>query len=470
MSKFKPGRSPSSSSAVATAPRQKIGGNARFGTAILNPALEATGTSGPHVQPEQPTDVNPARLFALNCTLIFIFFRFSFAHEFISYFLHFDMHLLVILGSLCYFAWFMAGNMFAAFSEKQAWIWLWFVFFMAVATLTSVWRGGSMGVLVPYIRTTLPLLLLIPTVIGAPADVRRVVNTIGLAGTATALFGLVHRSYNDGRFDVGGSGSSIQDPNDYAAHMIFLLPAMAYFLFKKERSALVKVFGVGVMLAALMEIMSTGSRGGLVGLIVTAAYLIVTGTPKIRIFLLLGVPVMAALALPFVPQQSVRRLQSVFDSSVETESAAASADARRELLKASLAATFSHPISGVGPGVFIIYQADMASAVGQKGMWHETHNGYTQISSECGLPALLLYLSAVFMAFKSFRKASKYPDPDIAIPSRTLAIMIVSFSSTLVFLAQGYRPSMLAVGAISIAVTRIIKERTGSADWRPISS
>lgn len=458
MSKFKPSRGTLTApggSAIETARRRPRAFSPLTTAVVDSPsALDAASILTPSL-PAVATR-NPAREFALNCTLAFLYFRFSFVHEFISSSIHIDTHILIILGLISYAAWFVAGNVFTAYSEKLAWVWTAFTLWFCVATVFSSWKGGSLPVLIPYLRTIFPLLLLLPAVIANTDDLKKVMNVIGIAGTSTVLFGLFHRDFTQGRLDIGTDNSSIQDPNDFAAHIVMILPAIAYVMFAKQRSVFVKVFGAGIVCAALLEIMSTGSRGGFVALVLTIIYVVVTGSNRLRLSLLVGIPVLGLLALPFVPQQSYERIASVFNAGNAGKSASESADARRQLLIDSLKATARNPIFGVGPGVFEEYQADLAAEKHQKGMWHETHNGYTQISSECGIPQLIIYLTAVVLTFKSLKRASRSDVPSIPMIARTLATMAVGYSASIIFLANGYKFTMLVIGAITIAINQIL--------------
>jgi O-antigen ligase len=75
---------------------------------------------------------------------------------------------------------------------------------------------------------------------------------------------------------------------------------------------------------------------------------------------------------------------------------------RRDLLKRSIKYTFQHPLFGVGPGMFPVAEdADMRAQGFRKGTWQGTHNSYTQVSSEEGIPGALAY---VFVIFVSYRK------------------------------------------------------------------
>jgi O-antigen ligase len=84
----------------------------------------------------------------------------------------------------------------------------------------------------------------------------------------------------------------------------------------------------------------------------------------------------------------------------EYMAATGSAEARFRLLKDSITITLNHPIFGVGPGNFMVEQENLAVARGELGMWHVTHNSYTQVSSEMGIPGLVLYVAFLYQTFK----------------------------------------------------------------------
>ncbi|HXF11587.1 MAG TPA: O-antigen ligase family protein [Terriglobales bacterium] len=399
---------------------------------------------------------NPTRQFAFKCTLIFLFFRFSFLHEYLSAKLNFDTHLLVIFGGISYFAAFLAGDFFGAFRERATWMWCGFAACMTLATAASIWRGGSLATLLPYLRTTLPFIFLIPAVAYTRDELQKIINIIGFAGVTTTMLGLFSSDFKTGRLAFGSVGSTIQDSNDYAAHMILLLPAMAYLFFGPKRNMVFKIIGGPVLALGLYQIFSTGSRGGLVGLMITGLYILKKGTPKIRAAILIAVPAATLLIFTVVPQESAQRLRSLFDSSDATQEAAESKAARTFLFWASVHATLSHPILGVGPAVFMDYQAGVASGKGQKGMWHDTHNGYTQVSSECGIPALLFYLAAIGMTYISLRKASRSGVPIVSTLGSILSVMMVGYCVCIVFLSQGYNFNLPVITGITTSINRLL--------------
>lgn len=401
---------------------------------------------------------NSTRKFALNCTLAFIFFRFSFLHEYLASRYGIAAHFLLILGALSYVACLLGGTGLTGLKHRPILMWTLFGVFMCLATATSSWRGGSVNVLLPYLRTTLPLVLLIPAVIYTTEDIQKVIGTIGFAGATTIVIGFFNGDFRTGRLALDTAGGTIQDSNDYAAHMLLVLPAVAYFTLRRGRNPFVKLLGLTVIAAGFYEFLGTGSRGGLVSLIVTALYILKKGSPRLRLGLMFGIPILFAFALPFVPSESAQRLLSVFDSKDATQEAADSQSARTVLLEESLKITLSHPLLGIGPGEFEDYQGGMAAERGERGMWHATHNGYTQVSSECGIPAAAFYIAAMVMAFRSLRRSAKANVAPLSSIARTLSVMMVAFSVCLCFLSQGYSFSSLVITGLAVSIERLLKQ------------
>ena len=83
------------------------------------------------------------------------------------------------------------------------------------------------------------------------------------------------------------------------------------------------------------------------------------------------------------------------------------AETRKYLLKRSLIITLKNPIFGVGPGQFITVEADMAKAEGVRPSWHVSHNSYTEVSSEVGIPGAVLFIAMIVTAYRSLTRMRK---------------------------------------------------------------
>ena len=72
-----------------------------------------------------------------------------------------------------------------------------------------------------------------------------------------------------------------------------------------------------------------------------------------------------------------------------------STEARKLLFQRSLRATVERPLFGVGPEQFPNYRGKGGRAQETREvLWYGTHNSYTQISSESGIPAIIFYVLA----------------------------------------------------------------------------
>ena len=98
---------------------------------------------------------------------------------------------------------------------------------------------------------------------------------------------------------------------------------------------------------------------------------------------------------------------TVYYANTTEKSAALSTLSRKELFLSSVRLTFHHPLLGVGPGMFQIADAKDSEERKHPASWHQTHNTYSQISSEDGLPALFFYGAAMFFCFKATRVVRK---------------------------------------------------------------
>lgn len=419
------------------------------------PSNMGVALSKPVTEPDSEASSNSAQRLAFYTALIFFFLRISFLHEFIAGNIGIDLHLIIVFGGLCYVAFILSGGVGNAFKDKCTWIWLGFLGCFTLATATSTWIGGSLPTLENYYKTSLPLLLIIPAVTHTRHDVRKFMVMLGLAGMVSTLAAFVSSDFKAGRMQLEGAGS-IANPNDYAAHLIFLLPAIVYLAFGLKRSFVFKIVGIGMIGAAIKQILSTGSRGGMVGLIVFTVYVLIMGNRQMKTAILLGGPTLVLLALPLVPKTSTQRLASLFNSEETTEEAAQSSESRRALLRAGIQATLAHPMLGVGPDVFTSYQGGVAAENGERGIWHGEHNSYLQISAECGIPALVLYLSALGVTFAYLRKASKSYDDVCRGAATTLSMMLIGYGVCIVFLTQGYNINFLTISGLAISMNRIL--------------
>jgi O-antigen ligase len=199
-----------------------------------------------------------------------------------------------------------------------------------------------------------------------------------------------------------------------------LLIAIAQFMYLLyQRQVWKQAAGAIGILMALVYMLKTGSRGAFLAFLVLVLVCIAFGKHRSRL-LLVGVPV-ALATLVIVPSSTFHRL-SLIALSPETIAIRESTDIgavdsqvqRMALFRQSVTYALTHPLFGVGPGQFAVATFGDSEKTGVRANWLGTHNSYTQVASECGIPAFILYVSVIGISlvstFRIFRRTAHLPE------------------------------------------------------------
>jgi O-antigen ligase len=195
-------------------------------------------------------------------------------------------------------------------------------------------------------------------------------------------------------YRVGGVGEGIfGNPNEVALFLVTVAP-VAVALALGSRSIVGKLFYAGSSLLMLAALVVTFSRGGFLGLAVALGLLAWKVGRRSR----LGVAVLAVLCgvalLAAAPSNFTLRVLSIFVPSLDP---VGSSDMRQQLLWASVWTAARHPLLGIGMGNFTLVSP--RSLV--------SHNSYTQVASEMGLPALGVYLALLWTPYRGLSRIER---------------------------------------------------------------
>ena len=125
----------------------------------------------------------------------------------------------------------------------------------------------------------------------------------------------------------------------------------------------------------------------------------------------------------------------------------------------------THPLFGVGPGNFPTAQNDLALSRGEsKGLWAETHNTYTQISSEMGIPGLVIYLALLYWCFKPLNSIlhTRYPGKewhDLQAMAKILRASLICVLAMAVFDSYAYDVNVPILAGICCALGLIAQRQ-----------
>lgn len=400
------------------------------------------------------------RSFAFYGALVLVFLRFSYLPETITYFAGINTYVLYIFGPLALIGVIAFGGLKRTFRYAPAQFWVAFLAYMILAVPFSSWRGDSFMLAQTYLRTNFIMLLVTAGLAVTWVECRYLMYAIALA----ALFNiattrlLMIQSADSDRLFLESQGM-IADPNDLAAHLLLVLPFLLFVILRKRTHPALRLILVAAMTYGMFLILRTGSRGGLVALVFTLASILMFGSVRQKVAVAIAAPVMFVILVALLPGPTWNRLKSFSEGQETSKAAIDSAESRKYLLRKSIEFTFKKPFFGVGPGQFQNYEGREAIAEHRRGNWHATHNTYTQISSECGIPALLFFLGAIASTFVALRKIRKkalmMKKDEIVTAAFCITVGLTGYAAASLFLANGYRFQFLAVSGLVIAIWRI---------------
>jgi hypothetical protein len=269
---------------------------------------------------------------------------------------------------------------------------------MLVAMVFATWHGGAFDMVVNRFSKGVIVAFLIYLVVSKIDELRKLLviqaTTIALITIASVV---VHHT-QDGRL-MGIQKGILENPNDLAINIVISFPLCLAFLLA-GKSAVSKVFWSFSMLVMFYAVIATYSRSGLIALVITCMICFWEFIVKAkRTALLVGILVVGVAGVGMVlgTPSYMTRVRSIFEGNIAGSKDKGSLEARKRLLLESLSLTAHHPIFGVGPGCF--------PAV--SGTWQPTHNTYTGLSSESGLPAVILFATVMFMSLRKTKKVQK---------------------------------------------------------------
>lgn len=241
----------------------------------------------------------------------------------------------------------------------------------------------------PYIKAVVIFIVLVNVV----RTRKRLMGLMWLSfGIGVYLSITTIQLYIEGKFAIEGYRVAITEvkgifgnPNEMALHFVMMTPILvALGLASKNRLMRLMYFMIAVLFVAANTV--TFSRGGFLGLVASSAVLVWKLGRKNRLNVSIVSIIIAVVLILAAPGNYAFRLLSIFDPSLD---AVGSADARREGLITSIIVTIRNPW-GIGIGNSSIFGAHNL----------QTHNAFTQVSSELGLLGLAAYLVFIISPFR----------------------------------------------------------------------
>lgn len=383
------------------------------------------------------------------------------------------LHIPLILLLLLIIVTLARGQFRIAFRSK---ITIYFAAFTAWVVLcfpSSEWRSASVGPIEEQLQA-FAIFLIVAQMVRTHADWRRLAAAYAYAILVAGVLGFyLARFVEGGRLAL--KNGSLADPNEFALTIIVGLPFLWYTA--NAGGVMRKVFFLLGSIPVFITLARTGSRSGLfaLGAVFVTVFFLTKGVRKLVIAFAAVVLVLAAAV--FLPDYLKARYFTIFSpadagqldvrSQEHLEADISSSEGRKMLLIQSIHMTFEHPLFGVGPGVFSYASWDERHASGNPaGLAQVTHNTYTQISSETGLPGFLLFAITLFFAvkytFADYRAAAR-ANSGLAKSGKYLLESFAGLSVGIFFLSVGYTHTLAVLFALAVSLHNVTEQARISA-------
>ena len=417
-------------------------------------AVKADSGDAPEVVPP-----DPIRSIAFRLGLLLVFLRISMLHQVQSMMMGFNLYLLYLFGIPAIIGVVAAGGLRRAFRGRPAYYWTGFAIWMFLAIPFSSYRRASAESFMAYLRTDLIMLFVTAGLAVTWRECKQLMHAIAWGAVGILMWARIFlkgMGYQN-RFSL--EFGTISNPNDLAAHLLLALPFLLWVAMS-SKFILMRVFAVFGVAYGIYVILGTGSRGAFVGLGVAIAYFLLRGTVRQRLAFVAIAPVVAAVLLTVVPAPILQRLVSFSAGGADAaQDAIESSKTREYLLKTSIGYTLQYPLFGVGPGQFSSFEGMHNQIIGTHGVWQEAHNTFTQVSSECGIPALILYIAGIVSTFlllnRTLRQARNRPEcADIRAAVFCVSLALVAFCTAIAFVNFAYFFYLPAMAGLAIAMSK----------------
>lgn len=373
---------------------------------------------------------------------------------------------LITLVAMC-LTLFLSGNALRLLSTRTGVLLCAFTAWLGITAVTGVWWRGSL----PSVISAVMSLGLVFVLVGAitTADrLRQALNVIAFSSLLAALQAFIFGNEGTGRLAL--SLGAFMDPNEYAITLLMGVPLLLFFA-SRTQTFVWKLVAIGGAIIILRTSLYTGSRGALIAMCVLALLLFIRIPLRQKVVLMMGLIVLLPAGYIMLPEYLKLRYLTLFTSDVQTSDTRlreqvqggdlSSTESRLALLGASLRMTLKHPLFGVGPGDFPTQNFnDVERETGHK-VWLVSHNSYTQVSSETGVPGFMMYVTLLFFAIRNSQRvvaAAKLPRPPpplLVECARYLGLTTITICAGAFFLSIAYEQMIYVLIGLSIAVEHL---------------
>jgi hypothetical protein len=387
--------------------------------------------------------------FAFGCLLLFMIVYYTRPEDWIPG-VHY-LHLARVLGIVAIVAFLgELGSARTRWPRECIYLFLLLGQMFLTVPFSPIWRGGAFKVTLDF-SYVVPMILVIALAVNTLPRLRRILFWQAAAVAVIAVIAVVKFRHAGGRLKFGVLNGNYGNPNDFALAVVIALPICLAFMLR-ARNNVIRMIWLGCIAAMTYSVVLTASRAGIlafaVSMVVALWHFSIKGRYRYLLVMLGG---FAVCALLLGGHQLKDRYEAMVNPQVY-RSAYGSAEQREALLKRSIEVSFKYPIFGLGPGNFNTYS----------GSWHVTHNTYTQMSSETGLPGFILYMMILWCAISNLQRAKRLTrrGKELGLFAGAIQASLAGFLVGSFFASEGYQYFTYFLIAYTTVVYQIAKQRS----------
>jgi O-antigen ligase len=226
------------------------------------------------------------------------------------------------------------------------------------------------------------------------------------------------------------------DPNDLGYVLATTVPLSVWLVRRTSASRIVAIAMVAVILTGLAL---TLSRGAIIGLAIGVAWVAIT-EPRSRKALVAAALVATLAGAVFLLLNEARLKTAV---TVKGRVASENVQSRLELWRAATILTVEHPVLGVAPGNFPLYQLEVQDRPQGSEMF-VVHNAYLEVAAEFGVAGLMLFLAFLAIQWQRLTRAVASGAGPPGLSSAVRVSFLVAIAGAMTLSEEFYAPIWIA--------------------------
>lgn len=447
--------------------------------ASWSPAASLPSPSAPAEHPAGATTIEKLGFAFLGLFLVLIYSRLFESRPLAS------LHLPLISGAATLAIAAASGNLGSTLRFSLTRLMLLFTVWMILCVPFAYWRRGSLTVLVDHWLKSFLVFVLIATLVRTLPQLRRVCLLLLVAIAAAATWATIQGAASWERLALGEG--EFANANQFAMVCMMGVPIAIAVIADMTRPAWLRLLSAGILVLLGATILRTGSRSGLLALLLLGIVCLTLLPLAGRILAIVTMAAGALLAIQLLPPAVLTRFstfltptgeyQSVLEAQVAM-STGESAQGRLQVAKDALRYTLETPLLGLGPGNFINRRnQEYHDKYGRHG-WLETHNAYLQVLTEMGVPGLLIFAGIFASAYRlakraqvRLKQARQREDIQLRHQALGLRLMILVMALFCLFNHIAYDFYLPTIFGLALALDRVASTRlpAPAAQMIPVS-